>query len=74
MADAHVLEVGIGLTLVGLAGLLASRLKFSIVPLLIIAGMIVGPHAPKIGPIDFRFLESAPLIAFMGRMGILFLL
>lgn len=74
MANAHVLEVGVGLTLVAGAALLASRLKFSIVPLLILAGMVVGPHAPKIGPIDFRFLQSAPLIEFMGRMGILFLL
>ncbi len=63
-----------GLTLVAIAGLVANRLKFSIVPLLIVAGMVVGPHAPKIGPIDFRFLQSAPLIEFMGRMGILFLL
>ena len=72
--NAHVLEVGVGLTLVAIAALISNRLKFSIVPLLIIAGMIVGPHAPKIGPIDFRFLETAPLISFMGRIGILFLL
>jgi CPA2 family monovalent cation:H+ antiporter-2 len=44
------------------------------VPLLILAGMAVGPHAPKIGPLDFRFIESAPLIEFMGRVGVLFLL
>lgn len=74
MANAHVLEVGVGLSLVAAAGLVSSRLKFSIVPLLILAGMVVGPHAPKVGPIDFRFLQSAPLIEFMGRMGILFLL
>lgn len=74
MANAHVLEVGVGLTLVAAAGIVSGRLKFSIVPLLILAGMVVGPHAPKIGPIDFRFLQSAPLIEFMGRMGILFLL
>src|ERR1044072_3478761 len=40
----------------------------------ILAGMAVGPHAPKIGPFDFRFIESAPLIEFMGRVGVLFLL
>ena len=72
--DANVLQVGVGLTLVAIAALISNRLKFSIVPLLIIAGMVVGPHAPKIGPIDFRFLETAPLISFMGRIGILFLL
>jgi CPA2 family monovalent cation:H+ antiporter-2 len=36
--------------------------------------MAVGPHAPVIGNFDFRFIESAPLIDFMGRIGILFLL
>src|SRR6201988_5509393 len=50
------------------------RLRFSVVPFLILAGMAVGPHAPKIGPFDFRFIETAPLIEFMGRVGVLFLL
>ena len=36
--------------------------------------MAVGSHAPKIGPLDFRFIQSAPLIEFMGRAGVLFLL
>jgi CPA2 family monovalent cation:H+ antiporter-2 len=36
--------------------------------------MAVGPHAPQLGALDFRFIESAPLITFMGRLGVLFLL
>lgn len=50
------------------------RLRFSIVPFLILAGMAVGPHAPQWGVVDFRFINSAPLIEFMGRLGVLFLL
>ena len=69
-----VLEVGLALTLIAIAALISTRLRFSVVPLLILAGMVVGPHAPKIGPLDFRFIESAPLIEFMGRVGVLFLL
>jgi len=69
-----VLEVGLALTLIAVAALISARLRFSVVPLLILAGMAVGPHAPKIGPLDFRFIESAPLIEFMGRIGVLFLL
>src|SRR5512132_2877209 len=69
-----VLEVGLALTLIAVAALISARLRFSVVPLLILAGMAVGPHAPKIGPLDFRFIESAPLIEFMGRVGVLFLL
>jgi len=67
-------EVGLALGIIAVAGLLSSRLRFSIVPLLILAGMVVGPHAPHIGVFDFRFIESAPLIDFMGRLGVLFLL
>lgn len=69
-----VLEIGLALGLVAVAALLSSRLRFSIVPFLILMGMAVGPHAPKIGVLDFRFIESASLIEFMGRVGVLFLL
>jgi len=69
-----VLEVGLALSLIAVAALLSLRLRFSVVPFLILAGMVVGPHAPKLGPLDFRFIESAPLIELMGRIGVLFLL
>jgi len=69
-----VLEVGLALALIAVAALISMRLRFSVVPFLILAGMAVGPHAPKVGPFDFRFIESAPLIEFMGRVGVLFLL
>lgn len=72
--ESIVLEIGYALALMAAAGLLAAKFKFSIVPLLILSGMIVGPHAPHFGVIDLRFIESAPLIDFMGRLGVLFLL
>jgi len=72
--DHIVFEVGLALVLVAAAALLSARLRFSIVPFLILTGMAVGPHMPKLGIVDLRFIESAPLIAFMGRLGILFLL
>jgi hypothetical protein len=69
-----VFEVGLALTLVAGAALLSARLRFSVVPFLILAGMVVGPPMPKLGIVDLRFIQSAPLIEFMGRLGILFLL
>ncbi|MBW5467834.1 cation/H(+) antiporter [Brevibacillus formosus] len=69
-----VFEVGLALALIAMAGFLSLKLKFSIVPFYILVGMIVGPHAPDIGLFDLRFIESAPLIEFMGRIGVLFLL
>jgi monovalent cation:H+ antiporter-2, CPA2 family len=74
MNDHIVLEVGLAVALIAAAGLLSAKLRFSVVPFYILIGMAVGPHAPKIGVFDFRFIESAPLIEFMGRLGVLFLL
>ena len=72
--DALVLQVGLALMLISIAVWLAAKLRVSNVPFLILIGMAVGPHAPQFGPLDFRFIESAPLITFMGRIGVLFLL
>jgi monovalent cation:H+ antiporter-2, CPA2 family len=72
--DHLILEVGVALGLIAVGVSLAAKLRFSNVPLLILIGMAVGPHAPEVGVFDFRFIESAPLIAFMGRIGVLFLL
>src|SRR5262249_24128426 len=72
--DHLVLEIGLALSLIAIAAALSSWLRFSVVPFLILTGMAVGPHAPKIGPFDFRFIQSASVIEFMGRVGVLFLL
>jgi monovalent cation:H+ antiporter-2, CPA2 family len=72
--DQLVLQIGVALGLIAFALLLANRLGLSNIPFLIIAGMIVGPHAPQVGAFDFRFIESGPLITFMGRVGVLYLL
>lgn len=72
--DHMVFEVGLALALVAGAALLSWKLRFSTAPFLILAGMAVGPHAPAVGMLDLRFTESASIIAFMGRLGVLFLL
>src|SRR5215813_11028230 len=72
--DHVILEFGLALALIGIAVSLAAKLRLSNVPFLILIGMAVGPHAPQIGVLDFRFISSASLIEFMGRVGVLFLL
>ncbi|MFS8580128.1 MAG: cation:proton antiporter [Novibacillus thermophilus] len=69
-----VFEVGVALVLVAIASVIAGKLKFSIIPFLILVGMLVGPHAPTIGIIDLTFVESAEIIGFLGQIGVLFLL
>ncbi|MEK4547482.1 cation:proton antiporter [Bacillus sp. FSL L8-0173] len=72
--DHLVFEVGTALVLVAIASVTANKIKFSIIPFLIILGMLVGPHAPQAGIIDLTFIESREVIEFFGRMGVLFLL
>ena len=72
--DNVILEIGLALVLIAFAVSLAHKLGLSNVPFLILIGMAVGPHAPQLGVFDFRFIETQSLIAFMGRMGVLFLL
>ncbi|WP_438349300.1 cation:proton antiporter [Paenibacillus sp. FA6] len=72
--DNMIFEVGTAMLLVAIASLLAGKLKVSIIPFLIILGMLVGPHAPVIGIFDFTFVESQEIISFLGRIGVLFLL
>lgn len=72
--DHLVFEVGTALLLIAIVSLIAGKLKFSIIPFLIVLGMMLGPHAPKIGIIDLTFIQSNEVIAFLGRIGVLFLL
>ncbi|MFM9277061.1 cation:proton antiporter [Paenibacillus jiagnxiensis] len=72
--DHIVFEVGLAIALIALSGLISAKLRFSVIPFYILVGMAVGPHAMEIWHFDFRFIESAPFIDFMGRIGVLFLL
>ncbi|QBQ42311.1 cation:proton antiporter [Sphingobacterium psychroaquaticum] len=69
-----ILEVGVAVFLVAVVGLLANKLRFSVIPFFIIIGMVLGQHAPQFWHIDLKFTESKPFIDFMGRLGVLFLL
>jgi CPA2 family monovalent cation:H+ antiporter-2 len=72
--DHIVLQIGLALGLIAIAVALAQKLNLSNVPFLILLGIAVGPHAPQFGPFDFRFIDTGPLITYMGRIGVLFLL
>jgi CPA2 family monovalent cation:H+ antiporter-2 len=67
-------EGGLALTLMAAAAGASAWLRLSIVPFLIVAGLVVGPHLPPVGILDLRFERSAPLLDFLGRLGLLLLL
>lgn len=69
-----IFELGLAVTLIAIVGLISTKLRVSVIPFYILIGMAVGPHAPSFGLLDFRFIESAPIIELLGRLGVLFLL
>lgn len=72
--DTLVFEIGLAITLIAIVGFISNKFNFSVIPFYILIGMAVGPHAPRFGIIDLRFIESSTFINFMGRLGVLFLL
>ncbi|MDR1604422.1 MAG: cation:proton antiporter [Gracilibacteraceae bacterium] len=65
------LELGGLLLFVAMAGIIASRLKFSIVPIIIIMGLLLPPN----GITPYSPAESTlDAVDFLGRLGVLFLL
>ncbi|OUM93637.1 MAG: potassium transporter [Thermobacillus sp. ZCTH02-B1] len=72
--DHIIFEVGTALLLIALFSLIAGKLRMSIIPFLIVLGMLVGPHAPELGFIDLTFVGSQEVISFLGKIGVLFLL
>jgi CPA2 family monovalent cation:H+ antiporter-2 len=69
-----IFQLGLAVLLMALASYVAGKFKLSVVPLLILIGLAVGPHVPRLGLLDLGFIDSKPLIDFMGRLGVLFLL
>lgn len=65
--DNHLIfEVSTALVLIALGSIIANKLRFSIIPFLIILGMVAGPF--------LKFIQSSDIIQFFGRIGVLFLL
>ena len=69
-----IFELGLAVALIAVMGLLSAKFRLSIIPFYIIIGMLVGPHAPHLGIMDFRFIGSTATIVFLGQLGVIFLL
>ena len=69
-----VLEVGLALGLIALASLISHKLPSRSFLFSSLSELQWAHTSLRIGPLDFRFIESAEPIEFMGRVGILFLL
>jgi Sodium/hydrogen exchanger family. len=63
----ELLEIGVAFLLVAIGGLLAVKLRQSVIPAYILCGMAIGPYG-------FNFISNPGIIEFMSKLGVIFLL
>ena len=69
------LEVGIALTAVALAGALANRVGLSVIPAYIVVGILVGPNPPSsVFGVSLNLVSDSEFIQLLAELGIVFLL
>ena len=75
MADVLLVELGIALTGIAVAGTLANRIGLSVIPAYIIVGILIGPNEPSsIAGISLTLVEEREFIDILAELGIVFLL
>lgn len=69
-----ILNLGLAFLFISLAIFAANKLNFSSIPFLILAGMLVGPHAPEIMGTSLAVVQCTESIDLLSRLGVLLML
>lgn len=73
MADL-LLETGIAVTVLALAGALAVRVRQSVIPAYILVGIVVGPSSPSVWGYSLALVPYREFVNLFAELGIVFLL
>ncbi|MFB6204935.1 MAG: cation:proton antiporter [Haloglomus sp.] len=74
MASPLLLEAGVVFAVIAVGGGIASRLDQSVIPAYIVAGILLGPHAPTIGGYSLAIVDTSEFVDLLAELGIVFLL
>ncbi|WP_327051285.1 cation:proton antiporter [Halomicrococcus gelatinilyticus] len=75
MAKTLLLEAGIALTGIAIAGAIADRVGLSVIPAYILVGILIGPNEPSsVGGVSLTLVENREFIDVLAELGIVFLL
>jgi CPA2 family monovalent cation:H+ antiporter-2 len=73
--SAALVEVGIGLAALALAGYLAHRVSLSVIPAYIVAGIVVGPHEPTaLFGVSLTLVSETEFVDVLAELGVVLLL
>ncbi len=72
---AGLLEVGVAIAVLALAGLVALRVRLSVIPAYIVAGILVGPNPPtSVAGVSLQIVPTGEFVAIAAEIGIVLLL
>jgi CPA2 family monovalent cation:H+ antiporter-2 len=75
MATPLLVEVGVALTAIAVAGALAYRVGLSVIPAYILVGILIGPNEPTaVAGIPLTLVQNREFISVVAELGIVFLL
>jgi CPA2 family monovalent cation:H+ antiporter-2 len=74
MASGLLLEAGLAITALAVAGTIANRLGQSVIPAYILIGLVVGPNAPTVGGVSFAVLQRHEFVDLLAELGVVLLL
>ncbi|WP_440989081.1 cation:proton antiporter [Haloarchaeobius baliensis] len=74
MASGLLLEAGLAITVLAVAGTLAYRLGQSVIPAYIVIGLVVGPNAPEVAGVSFAVLQRHEFVDLLAELGVVLLL
>lgn len=75
MAESVIVQLGLGLTALAIAGAVAHRFNLSVIPAYIVVGILIGPNEPvSILGLPLTLVENNEVIDVLAELGIVFLL
>ncbi|MDZ7701102.1 MAG: cation:proton antiporter [Halobacteriales archaeon] len=74
MADPLLFQAGVVFTILAVAGAVAWRAGLSVIPAYLLAGILVGPHAPEVAGLSLSIVERTEFIDLFAELGVVFLL
>lgn len=74
MTEALLFDIAVVVIAATLLAYIAKGLGQPLIPAYIIAGVLIGPYGPRLGPLDFSLVTDPETVATLSELGIAFLL
>ena len=74
MAEPLLVQAGVVFTVLAVAGALAWRVRQSVIPAYLLAGLLVGPYGPRVAGVSLAVVAPSEFVRLFAALGVVFLL